>query len=106
MSTLTAPPAQNSRLEIPPVPAPTMNGNHHGTRTLPETAKPVTEPPPVPAKRRNPAVTALVVLAVIVVTGFGYYWLKVGRFIESTDDSYVGGDVTVIAPKVPGFIQQ
>ena len=27
-----------------------------------------------------------------------------GRFIESTDDAYVGGDVTVIAPKVSGFI--
>jgi membrane fusion protein (multidrug efflux system) len=30
--------------------------------------------------------------------------LTVGRFIESTDDAYVGGDVTVIAPKVSGFI--
>ena len=30
----------------------------------------------------------------------------VGRFFESTDDAYVGGDVTVIAPKVPGFIAE
>jgi membrane fusion protein, multidrug efflux system len=30
----------------------------------------------------------------------------VGRFIESTDDAYVGGDVTVIAPKVSGFIAE
>jgi membrane fusion protein (multidrug efflux system) len=34
----------------------------------------------------------------------GYDWWTTGRFIESTDDAYVGGDVTVIAPKVSGFI--
>jgi membrane fusion protein, multidrug efflux system len=37
---------------------------------------------------------------------YGYHWLTVGRFIESTDDAYVGGDITVIAPKVAGFIEQ
>ena len=31
-------------------------------------------------------------------------WWTVGRFIESTDDAYVGGDITVIAPKVSGLI--
>jgi membrane fusion protein (multidrug efflux system) len=41
---------------------------------------------------------ALVVLSV--------HWWTVGRFIESTDDAYVGGDVTVIAPKVAGFIAE
>jgi membrane fusion protein (multidrug efflux system) len=35
---------------------------------------------------------------------YGHDWWTVGRFIASTDDAYVGGDVTVIAPKVPGFI--
>jgi membrane fusion protein (multidrug efflux system) len=35
---------------------------------------------------------------------YGDHWWTVGRFIESTDDAYVGGDVTVIAPKVAGFI--
>ena len=37
---------------------------------------------------------------------YGNHWWTVGRFIESTDDAYVGGDVTVIAPKVPGFIAE
>src|SRR5271169_4798135 len=36
----------------------------------------------------------------------GYQWWTVGRFIESTDDAYVGGDVTVIAPQVAGFIAE
>jgi membrane fusion protein (multidrug efflux system) len=34
----------------------------------------------------------------------GHHWWTVGRFMESTDDAYVGGDITVIAPKVSGFI--
>ncbi len=37
---------------------------------------------------------------------YGYDWWTVGRFVESTDDAYVGGDVTVIAPKVAGFIAE
>jgi membrane fusion protein (multidrug efflux system) len=48
------------------------------------------------------------VIAVVAlgVGKLGYGWWTVGRFIESTDDAYVGGDVTVIAPKVAGFISQ
>ena len=37
---------------------------------------------------------------------YGYDWWRAGRFIESTDDAFVGGDVTVIAPKVSGLIAQ
>ena len=35
---------------------------------------------------------------------YGHNWWTVGRFIQTTDDAYVGGDITVIAPKVAGFI--
>jgi len=45
-------------------------------------------------------------LGAIAVAAYGYHWVTVGRFIESTDDAYVGGDITVIAPKVAGFIDQ
>ncbi len=51
----------------------------------------------------------LLLLAVAIGTGaavFGMHWWTVGRFIESTDDAYVGGDVTVIGPKVPGYITE
>lgn len=37
---------------------------------------------------------------------YGDDWWTRGRFIESTDDAYVGGDITVIAPKVSGFIEK
>jgi membrane fusion protein, multidrug efflux system len=45
---------------------------------------------------------ALIVVAALAT--FGHQWWTVGRFTESTDDAYVGGDITVIAPKVSGFI--
>src|SRR5712671_6080386 len=37
---------------------------------------------------------------------YGHQWWTVGRYIETTDDAYVGGEVTVIAPKVAGLIAQ
>jgi membrane fusion protein (multidrug efflux system) len=45
-------------------------------------------------------------VAAVAVVVYGYHWFTVGRYIESTDDAYVGGDITVIAPKVAGFIEQ
>ena len=45
-------------------------------------------------------------LIVLVGAWYGYGWWTEGRFIESTDDAYVGGDVTVMAPKIAGFIAQ
>jgi membrane fusion protein (multidrug efflux system) len=37
---------------------------------------------------------------------FGYYYLKIGRYLESTDDAYVKADSTIIAPKVSGYIAE
>ena len=36
----------------------------------------------------------------------GYDYWTVGRFIESTDDAYAGGNVTPISPHVAGFVTQ
>jgi membrane fusion protein (multidrug efflux system) len=45
------------------------------------------------------------IVAVLIVLSIAIgYWFFVGRFVQSTDDAYVGGDVTVIAPKVSGFV--
>jgi membrane fusion protein (multidrug efflux system) len=65
----------------------------------------------LPKNNRGPvfkraALVALIVFAGISVAKFAYDWWTIGRFIESTDDAYVGGNVTVIAPKVAGFISQ
>jgi membrane fusion protein (multidrug efflux system) len=37
---------------------------------------------------------------------YGYRWVEVGQYFESTDDAYVGGDVTAIAPHVAGFVSE
>jgi membrane fusion protein, multidrug efflux system len=38
------------------------------------------------------------------VVWVAWYWASTGRFIESTDDAYVGGEVTTLSAKVAGFI--
>ena len=40
------------------------------------------------------------------VARYGYDYWTVGRFIESTDDAYAGGNVTPISPHVAGFVAQ
>jgi membrane fusion protein (multidrug efflux system) len=67
---------------------------------------------PIPATRdlrreaRRLAPAGLALLIAIGAAAYGHHWWTVGRFIESTDDAYVGGEVTVIAPKVSGLIAQ
>ena len=36
----------------------------------------------------------------------GWYWWNVLRFLQSTDDAYVQSDVSVISPKVEGYIKK
>jgi membrane fusion protein, multidrug efflux system len=55
---------------------------------------------------KNAILAALAVSALAGAAYYGRYWWTAGRFIQSTDDAYVGGDVTVIAPKVAGFISE
>ena len=37
------------------------------------------------------AVYAAIGLAALAVVAYGYHWVTVGRFLQSTDDAYVGG---------------
>ena len=53
--------------------------------------------------------TAFILAVAIVLAlgaGGGWYWWKVGRFVQSTDDAYVQSDITVISPKVEGYIKE
>ncbi|MYN28948.1 HlyD family secretion protein [Duganella levis] len=57
------------------------------------------------APNRKRLITRVVIAAVAIgVAGFGYHWWSNGRFVEDTDDAYIGGNVTVVAPKVAGYI--
>ena len=52
---------------------------------------------------------ALAFAMVALLGGAAWYgndWWSNGRFVESTDDAYVGGNITALAPHVSGFIEQ
>ena len=55
---------------------------------------------------RRTLILAALGLLTLAALWYGEQWWTVGRFIESTDDAYVGGDVTAIAPHVAGFVAQ
>jgi len=50
-----------------------------------------------------------IILPVVVfaasVSG-GWYWWNVLRFLQSTDDAYVQSDISLISPKVEGYIKE
>jgi membrane fusion protein (multidrug efflux system) len=54
------------------------------------------------ARRRGFAILALVVI--LGAAGYLAYWLLDARYIESTDDAYVNGDVVQITSEVPGTV--
>jgi membrane fusion protein (multidrug efflux system) len=57
------------------------------------------------AQRRRMPWMALSVAGVVVALAIAtIYWYVVLRWQERTDDAYVGGNVTVLAPKVNGFV--
>jgi membrane fusion protein (multidrug efflux system) len=50
---------------------------------------------------------SLVLVAVLAAGGYwGWNWWKRGRFLESTDNAYVEANLTVIAPKVAGYVAE
>ncbi|MBN8873649.1 MAG: HlyD family secretion protein [Rhodospirillales bacterium] len=84
--------------EVSTAPAPTAPR----TISVPDAARPAT-------RHRGLKRTALAAVGLAALLGagaYGYDWWTTGRFVETTDDAYVGGDVTPIAPHVAGFVQQ
>jgi len=70
----------------------------------------VATPAPVKSRlqfrRRHLALAGLALAITLGGIGYGRYWWTVGRFIESTDDAYAGGNVTAVSPHVAGFVSQ
>ncbi len=59
-----------------------------------------------PALNRRQLVRIGLIVVAMAVLAYAVRWWAVGRFFESTDDAYVGGDTTVMAPRVAGLITQ
>ena len=62
--------------------------------------------PPAPKKRSKKRLILPVVVVAALCAGawYGHEWWTTGRFMVSTDDAYVQGDITAIAAKVMGYI--
>ncbi|MBD9676341.1 HlyD family secretion protein [Pseudomonas sp. PDM18] len=70
--------------------------------TLPATPAVDTAKP----KSRKALKLAIATAAILGAGAYAGHWWLDGRFLEKTDDAYVGGDVTVISPRVAGYIAE
>jgi membrane fusion protein (multidrug efflux system) len=93
-----------SRGESNPVDAPPaserVSGEHEARQSV--------SPPPDhrPSRRRRLLVAALGALVLAAVCIFGIRWILVSLSTVSTDDAYVNGHVTFVAPRVAGQISR
>jgi membrane fusion protein (multidrug efflux system) len=61
---------------------------------------------PFRAAIKRTALGVALALGVAAAADFGYGYLTVGRYLESTDDAYVKADSTIVSPKVSGYIAE
>ena len=55
---------------------------------------------------RNRLLVVLPLLVLALAASGGWYWWNVLRFRQSTDDAYIQSDVSVISPKIEGYIKK
>ncbi len=66
-----------------------------------------TAPKAAAAKKRSrrPLVFAGIGIVALAAAGtYGYDWFTTGRYMVSTDDAYVGGDIATISSKLSGYV--
>jgi membrane fusion protein (multidrug efflux system) len=64
-------------------------------------------PSPATPKRNGARRLGLLLLALLVVlggAGYAWYWFSYARYVESTDDAYVNGDVVQVSSQEPGTV--
>jgi len=93
--------------EIPGSGQPVGDG-HGGKSRQPVAPAPAVAKSESPQSRTLPtrklALGAAAVVALLAAGWYGYDYWTVGRFIVSTDDAYVGADMSIIAPKVAAHV--
>ncbi len=58
------------------------------------------------AGRKRLLLAGIAAAALIAAGWYGYDYITVGRFIVSTDDAYVGVDMSIIAPKIAAHVAE
>src|SRR5260370_452689 len=66
----------------------------------------LTAPKPAARKLRLAAARMLSALLFALSVSGGWYWWTELRFLQSTDDAYVQSDITLISPKVEGYLKE
>jgi len=56
------------------------------------------------ARKRKLWIGAMLGVALAIGAGYGAYWASVLRYLESTDDAYVNGNVVQITPQISGTV--
>ncbi|MGI2031019.1 HlyD family secretion protein [Rhizobium panacihumi] len=75
--------------------------------TAPTATAAATEQKAEPKKKKRGVVLPIVVLALLAGGAwYGYEWWTTGRFMVSTDDAYIEGDIATITPKVTAFVSK
>ena len=55
---------------------------------------------------QRPAIALALLVSFLAIAGYGIYWWQIARFMQTTDDAYVGGNISVISTKVSGYINE
>ncbi len=56
--------------------------------------------------KKKKVINALLIILALFVIWFSYKWITQWRYMLTTDDAYVQGDITAIAPKLNGYIEK
>jgi membrane fusion protein, multidrug efflux system len=96
-----------------------LHGDDDGRPLSRADRAPVARPPAAPqpvapvrdattTRRRRPIRSLLLAAVLLAAAGYGghlgYDWWVDGRFLVSTDDAYVQGDLTILAAKMKGYV--
>ncbi len=58
------------------------------------------------AKKRSPVLPVILAALLGGAAWYGYGWWTEGRFMVSTEDAYIEGDIAIISPKVSGYVEK
>jgi membrane fusion protein (multidrug efflux system) len=67
---------------------------------------PVNLAPSKKTSKKRPILAVAALAVAVAAIWYGSHWWNAGRYMQVTDDAYVGGNITVITAKVPGYIQE
>ncbi|SSC67137.1 HlyD family secretion protein [Ciceribacter selenitireducens] len=78
----------------------------HPAAATDHTQGPAAVAEPATAKKRRSFVLPVILAALFAgAAWYGYGWWTEGRFMVSTEDAYIEGDIAIISPKVSGYVK-